>query len=140
MIIQALTEEHILNVCELEKECFDKPWSYNSVHESVKSGFCDFFVALEDSKVIGYCGMYINGDITNIAVAKNFRRKGVASSLLKTLLYNAKDKGVLTIYLEVRVNNLNAINLYEKHNFKRVGLRKKYYDDGEDALIYTLEV
>ena len=72
----------------IDAECFSEPWS--------ESGFADFLsgdsvvcaVAEEDGQVVGYAGMLVsfgNGDITNIAVTAGYRRRGIASGLIRGL-------------------------------------------------------
>lgn len=68
-------------------------------------------------------------EIFEIAVRNNKKRMGLASELLKKL---PQDKDVL---LEVNENNTAAINLYKKHNFKQIHVRKKYYNNNESAII-----
>ena len=58
--------------------------------------------------------------------------------MLEELIKIAKEKKLKDITLEVNVNNIPAINLYKKYNFKEVGIRKKYYNNSDDAIIMTL--
>lgn len=66
--------------------------------------------------------------------AKSDRRQGIGNSLVSEFITKADEVSVGRIHLEVRVTNENAISLYEKFGFAKMGLRKKYYADGEDAL------
>jgi len=76
----------------------------------------------------------------NIVVKKNKRNLGIGSLLLKYIIdYSEKNK-ISSITLEVNENNIPAIKLYEKYNFQKVGLRKKYYNNTDDALIMTLKL
>ena len=58
--------------------------------------------------------------------------------MLEELINIAKERKLKDITLEVNVNNIPAINLYKKYNFKEVGIRKKYYNNTDDAIIMTL--
>ncbi|MDE6707412.1 MAG: ribosomal protein S18-alanine N-acetyltransferase, partial [Oscillospiraceae bacterium] len=72
-------------------------------------------------------------DLTNIAVAPEFRNQGIASKLLKFLLQELKN---YHIFLEVRISNIPAIKLYQKFHFKQVGIRKRFYQNPiEDAIL-----
>ena len=51
-----------------------------------------------------------------------------------------KDYGVDEIFLEVRPTNSSAIKLYEKLGFENISVRKKYYSDGEDAMVFKLRI
>ena len=73
----------------------------------------------------------------NIVTKKDKREKGIGSALLQEIINFAKQKKAKTITLEVNENNKPAIKLYEKFNFKQVGLRKKYYNGIYDAILMT---
>jgi ribosomal-protein-alanine N-acetyltransferase len=78
-------------------------------------------------------------DIEDIVVDKEQRRAGIGSSLLKKVFEEAQTDGVKRVMLEVRESNLPAINLYRKFGFKDLSTRKKYYQDGENALVMEKE-
>lgn len=126
-------------VVEIEKEIFSIPWSLKSFQESLINKNTLYMVAVENEKVIGYAGMYISfeeGDISNVAVASNYRKRGVATKLLLEIIRRAHEKGVTDVTLEVRETNVGAIRLYEKLGFKEVGIRKNFYEKPiENALI-----
>lgn len=131
-------------VARLEKECFSSPWTANALEESAFRDDTLFLVAEKDAEVQGYIGAYISpdsADITNVAVFKKHRRQGVAQLLIMELIRLAKQKGVFSIILEVRVSNSPAIALYEGLGFKQVGTRRGFYTNPrEDAYIMTLEI
>ena len=78
--------------------------------------------------------------ITTIAVKKDWRGQGLGELLLAGAIDNAIKHGSRVVTLEVRISNNSAIPLYQKYGFRRVGTRKKYYNDnGEDAAIMTTE-
>ena len=80
-------------------------------------------------------------DIHNLAVDPRYRRRGVARSLLRSVVGDAKDRGVRRITLEVRKSNEAAQKLYQSLGFAEQGIRKGYYsDDGEDALAMALDL
>ena len=120
----------------IEKECFSAPWSEESFKTAENTRFYLYF---EGEKVVGYVGIYSvldEGYITNIAVLKGHRKKGVATALLKEL--TEKESALSFISLEVRESNAAAISLYTKFNFKKEGVRKAFYSNPkEDGLILT---
>ena len=133
--IQPMTKEDIDMVAHLEKDTFSSPWSYENLQESLNRDNYYFLVAKEDSMVVGYIGMYAildEGDITNIAVNKDFRRQGIGTMLLKERLWTAKKNNLVTVTLEVRVSNENAISLYKQQGFAIIGTRKKFYVKPEE--------
>lgn len=127
-------------IAELEKECFSDPWSADAVISSVKEGV-RFFLVEEEGVVLGYVGLQSvldEGYITNIAVTKTARGKGLAKALLSELDKVAAQLSLSFISLEVRVGNRAAISLYEKCGYENVGIRPNFYDNPrEDAIIMT---
>ena len=94
-----------------------------------------------NNKIIGFAGIWKSVDdvhITNIVTAKEYRNQNIGSLMLSKLIKMAEaEKDITSITLEVNSNNLPAQKLYEKFGFTVVGLRKKYYNNIDDALIYT---
>lgn len=80
------------------------------------------------------------GHITNIVTKLDKRGNKIASKMLEELISIASKENLKCVTLEVNVHNNIAIKLYEKYNFKQVGIRKKYYNNVDDALIMTLEL
>jgi [ribosomal protein S18]-alanine N-acetyltransferase len=79
--------------------------------------------------------------IDNLAVSKQYRRKGIGRSLLTSALKVAAGLGARSATLEVRSANSSALAFYEKENFRPVGLRKRYYaDPPDDALLLSREI
>lgn len=140
--IHNINSQYINQLVKLEKSCFSSPWSYKSFSESFNNSNYNFFAATINNKVIGYIGIYQiykQCYITNIAVYKEYRRKGVASKLLETVISFSKSSDFDFISLEVRESNIVAINLYEKLGFQKIGRRKNFYiKPQEDAFIFTL--
>lgn len=138
-----MDECHVEQIAELEKICFNDPWSVRSIAYELTNPLSTWFVAVEDSRVVGYIGSQAvmdEADIMNVAVDPAYRRTGVAQGLLDTLIGALKEKGVCCLFLEVRVSNESAINLYAKNDFLQVGRRPNYYHNPkEDALILRKE-
>ncbi len=80
-------------------------------------------------------------ELENLAVARAFRRQGIAKRLLDALFDRAKQIGSESIHLEVRESNAAARNLYEKAGFVHTGRRKAYYaSPSEDAVLYRKQL
>ena len=77
------------------------------------------------------------GDITNVVVHPDYRKRGIAYKMLTELLYRGEEKyGIEAYTLEVRESNIEAIRLYERLGFVREGIRKDFYEKPEEnALI-----
>ncbi len=158
-ILKNLDLEHVPAVVALEEKCFSKPWR----QEQCRAVFTQkhFFGLglwknIDNYKVVTpeqvlhqeYLASYISFyhvldemEILNIAVDPQFRQKGLGTYILGKSLEKAREKNIQKVFLEVRVGNAIARNLYEKFSFMEVGKRAKYYaDTGEDACIYALDL
>ena len=128
--VECLTFERIGEVVKLDELCFSQPWSAESF-----GMLCDGknvgFVALDTKgSVVGFGGMFVvldEGQITNIAVHPDFRRKGIGEKILSSLLEYAKENELVSISLEVREGNEAAKALYKKIGFEAAGIRKNFY-------------
>jgi len=142
MTVSLMTKKDVKAVALLEKECFLSPWTEETLLEETENPTAVFLVAKNNDKTVGYIGANnILGEvfITNIAVTKSFRRMGVASLLLKTLIEKCREEKAQYLTLEVRKSNISAINLYKKFDFSKAGERRDFYSNPtEDALLYTL--
>lgn len=129
-------------VAALERECFSEPWSENAITESAEAGTL-FFLFEEEGEILGYAGLQVvldEGYVTNIAVTKRARKRGIGSALTERIVSAGKERALRFVSLEVRASNAVAVSLYEKFGFKAVGVRKRFYaDPTEDAIIMTLE-
>ena len=143
MTITEMNATHVPQVAELEKICFADPWSEKSVASELDNRWALWLVAVEEERVVGYIGSQTSideTDVMNVAVHPDFRRRGIAESLIIRLVDELKMRGSHALMLEVRASNAPAIALYEKQGFGQVGCRKNYYrNPKEDALILRKE-
>jgi [ribosomal protein S18]-alanine N-acetyltransferase len=127
---------------EIERRCFSDPWSEASFREALISPWT-FGLAAQGSR--GVAGYLIareaagTGEILNLAVAPEFRRRGVGGALLHSGLAAFRRRNVTEVFLEVRESNHSARKLYAGHGFRPVGQRAAYYrNPREDALVLRL--
>lgn len=80
-----------------------------------------------------------NGHLVSIAVLKNYRRLGIATTLLSHSMKKIKKYKIDEYVLEVRISNFEATNLYKKFNFITHSIKEKYYRDGENAYYMTFK-
>ena len=123
----------------LEQVCFSDPWSAAGIRETIQYETARAFVAQESGRIVGYVMARISGqegEILDLAVPPDQRRRGIASSLLRAVVEALQSGGVREMYLEVRESNHPAIQLYRSQGFRPVGLRPRYYrNPPEDALV-----
>ena len=138
-----MTLEHVPQVAQLEKECFQDPWSEKSIAGELNNPLSLWVVAVDGLQVVGYVGSQSvmgEADMMNIAVSSQHRQKGIAQNLVQRLIEALLDKEVYSLTLEVRASNEPAKALYSKLGFRQVGRRPNYYrNPKEDALILRKE-
>ena len=135
MTFTEMKEIHVAQVAELEKLCFADPWSEKSIASELGNIWSYWIVALDGERVVGYIGSQSSADETdvmNVAVHPDYRRRGIAESLIESLIRELKNRGSHALMLEVRDSNAPAIVLYEKLGFQQVGLRKNYYHNPKE--------
>jgi ribosomal-protein-alanine N-acetyltransferase len=126
---------------EIERTSYPTPWSRSMfAGELAKpSSICLGAIDSENEELVGYLiiSRYVDAwHVMNIAVAPEYRRRGIARSLMERLFVVTARDARRGYTLEVRVSNEAAIRLYEELGFKTRGIRRGYYTDNrEDALI-----
>ncbi len=141
MKFEPLKYEHLQQMAEIEREAFDQPWTVNMFIPEVEDENAHYVVGVRGDEVICYGGFHKILDeahITNIAVKKDERGRGIGKLLMSELLSRAKMLGVKSVTLEVRSDNIPALNMYESFGFTVEGVRRKYYNNMYDALIMWL--
>jgi ribosomal-protein-alanine N-acetyltransferase len=136
---------HISDLDEIKKNLitdFDNFWNYEIFKEELANNNSSYLVLRYNNEIVCYGGIKFildEADIMNIVTRKDKRNMGFAKFILNELITMAKEENCKQITLEVNENNKPAIHLYEVFNFKQVGLRKKYYNGTDNAIIMTLE-
>lgn len=122
---------------------FDDFWNENILESELENENSYYIVAKENDDIVGFGGLWKSIDdihITNIVTKKNLRNKGIGNAILNELINQAKNFGYPIITLEVNENNIPAISLYKKFGFKEVGIRKRYYNNTDNAIIMNLDL
>ena len=145
-----LTLNEIDVVTELESETSENHWTKQQLSESISNPNNLSQILIVKSKIVGYIiamPSVDSADILNLAVHKDFKRKGYGSSLINHLLFELKKRQIKNLFLEVRMGNFAAISLYLSLGFKEVSIRKNYYTKNsnelyikEDGIIMCLEI
>ncbi len=133
-----MKKHHINGMVMLEEQCFNTGFAAKTFEKELENKIAIYFVAVKGDEILGYAGLWNvcgSAEIIEIAVHKESRRQGIASGLLSALANECIKQNVLEINLEVRESNNAARNLYKKHGFVENGLRKRYYDNTEDAIL-----
>ena len=144
MEILKMNLEDVEEVESILLEEFDDFWSSNILKEEIKNETRSFIVAKENKKILGFAGISVaSGEIVelmNIVVKKNKRRCGIGKKLLEEIIKISCKTNLKILELEVRSTNFSAIKLYESFGFEKIGVRKKYYQMKDDAIIMSLKL
>lgn len=135
-MITLLNSSHIDEIAVLERAVFDHFWTEEQIREHLDSGNPVFGDIDDSGKIRGILivtSLLGEWEIFRIAVAPEFRRMGIAKTLLTEL--DVRCNSDERIFLEVRVGNIPAQELYRSCGYEECGKRKKYYSDGEDAVL-----
>lgn len=130
-------------VYNLEMELFPNPWPRSFFENDLRLEGSIALVVENQSTIIGFTLSSCENDkihVTNIAVSKEYQRKGIASWLMRQVEKIALQRHCSYAYLEVRTNNVAAINLYLNLGYDISYTRKHYYIDGDDAYVMTKEL
>ena len=141
--IQKMKKEHLEQIQDILLTDFDEFWNAGVLKNELENPLSEYIVALEEKEVVGYAGIWQpddEGHVTNIVTKKDKRGNKIGTLMLEEIINIAKNKNMKSITLEVNVNNNIAINLYKKYDFKEVGIRPKYYNNADDAIIMTKEI
>jgi ribosomal-protein-alanine N-acetyltransferase len=129
------------NIFKVESKSYDNPWTIGILRDCLVNHY-DFYKAEYNNNLIGYIIAKISiheTHILNLTISEDYRNRGIATELLEMIFSKCYIVNSLNIFLETRVNNTPAIKLYEKHNFRRISIRKNYYqtsDGKQDAIIF----
>ncbi|WP_229051819.1 ribosomal protein S18-alanine N-acetyltransferase [Aeromicrobium sp. Leaf350] len=138
VVVRAATQDDVPVLAELERACFDDPWSASSVASEVASVERHVRLAVEGETAVGWSSTLVvaeTADLLRVAVRPASRRRGVARVLVEELLRTAADAGAERILLEVAADNTGAQALYGGLGFREIHRRRAYYADGGDALV-----
>ena len=136
--IEQMNIEDLLKISQILYSDFDNFWTVETFKQELENPNTYYVVAKIDSEIVGFGGIYqiLNEMQLNYIVTKKEKRNlGIASQILDNLISFANNKNIEYITLEVNEKNTNAIKLYEKFGFKQIGLRKKYYNNIDNAIL-----
>jgi len=141
---RAMTVQDLDAVLAIEARSYGWPWSRGNFIDTLAAGHIAEILEDRDAGVLGYVVAMTGVDelhLLNVTVAPEQRGRGHGSALLAAVVAHARDRGLATLWLEVRQGNTRARSLYARRGFAEVGLRRGYDPaDGrrEDAIVMRL--
>ena len=145
VVIRQAEEADLLSVFRIERAVFAQPWPFSAFEQFM--GESAFLVAAAGDSVVGYVVADVTpnygrdiGHVKDLAVHPDVRRNGLGGRLLERAMFELAFTGAALVKLEVRETNEPAIELYESFGFEPLRRVRRYYEDGEDALVMALDV
>tara|TARA_B100001758_G_scaffold194603_1_gene172120 strand:+ start:835 stop:1329 length:495 start_codon:yes stop_codon:yes gene_type:complete len=135
-------EQDIDIALDIERESNPFPWTVRNFKDCIEKGYYSL-VLKEGMKVIGFAILSVSTEeshLLNIGLTASKRGQGLGKELLEKIIMAAEVMGSKKIFLEVRISNVIAIDLYKTSGFKEIGLRKNYYrtkEGREDAILMS---
>lgn len=136
--IRPMTADDLDAVLAIEQASFPAPWNSDHFLHEITSPLSFPFIAEYSGLIVGYVclmSLFEEAQILDIAVTPEQRGRGVARMLMDHAISVAREKGAELLTLEVRASNTAAITLYERFGFVRTGVRSKYYEGVDDAVL-----
>jgi ribosomal-protein-alanine N-acetyltransferase len=143
---EPLTEARLDELLLIEHAAYRHPWSRGNFTDSLRAGYqAQMLVA--DGTILGYFVAMKGVDevhLLNITVAPRYQGQGWSRVMLDALAIWSRAQGAQWLWLEVRVSNARALQIYERHGYRRVGERKGYYPAAngqrEDAVVMSFKL
>ena len=135
---KVLHAQDLASVVAIEKKSYDHPWSFESFGQILSQKHFYGWGLFEQMSLKGYAMYSVVADemnLVNFAIDPLSRGQGYGAFLLTHILHEAALLGAKQSFLEVRVDNKEALGLYAKHGYVCKGRRIKYYSDGKDAFV-----
>jgi [ribosomal protein S18]-alanine N-acetyltransferase len=125
-------------LCAIDRLCYEPALAYSRrvMRAYLDAPGADCVVAESQPGIAGFCitsHHASQGYIVTIDVLDEFRRQGVGTILLREAEKHLVEHGVGTTALDTATDNLSAIAFWEKHGYRKIGVRKGYYPNGRDA-------
>ena len=142
MKIVNLDKSYLGQICGLYANGFEDGWNLNMLSSAFDTGRFCVYGAFDGDSLVGAVSVSVamdEADLESIFVLENYRHQKIATLLFDNMQNLLLSKGIKKIFLEVRKSNTPAKTFYLKSGFSEISVRKKYYPDGEDALILVKE-
>lgn len=137
-----MTLGDVPEIMQIEESIYSHPWTEGIFGDCIRVGY-PCWVYRENNEILAYGLVSVAANeahILNLCVSPHAQGRGLGKRMLHKLMQLAEARDADCIFLEVRVSNTIAQNLYEQEGFNHIGVRKAYYPSSEgreDALVYA---
>lgn len=137
-----MTLDDVPEIMQIEESIYSHPWTEGIFGDCIRVGY-PCWVYRENNEILAYGLVSVAANeahILNLCVSPHAQGRGLGKRMLHKLMQLAEARDADCVFLEVRVSNNIAQNLYEQEGFNHIGVRKAYYPSSEgreDALVYA---
>lgn len=145
IVIRRMQQEDVDGVMAIENVVCEFPWTNSIFGDCIKVGY-GCWVLEDETTIAGYGLVSVSAEeahILNVCIKPEYQRKGLGMRIMKHLIKQSRYAKAASVYLEVRVSNHGAYDLYRKLGFQQISERKDYYPakgGREDALVLSLNL
>ena len=142
---RVMVEKDLDTIIAIEESVYPFPWTRGIFFDCLNIGYLCWLLEV-DGKIVAYAVMSVavgEAHLLTIVVSKENQGKGYGKMMLNEMIQHAVSDNAGTMYLEVRISNKSAIQLYHQRGFNELGIRNNYYPaeiGREDALILALDL
>ena len=141
--LRRMLPEDLDEVLAIQADLGFQHWSRKAFLAELEDSSHSLTYVLKRGTIQGYMVLKVVADeaeLCTIAVRSVLQRRGLASELFAAGKVELAGRHVSKVFLEVRRSNEAARSMYAKLGFGETGVRRRYYADGEDAVLMMLEV
>ena len=141
---EPMGESDLEPVIEIERRVYAFPWTPQNFRDSLRAGY-SCWACWGGEGLLGYAVLMLaagEAHLLNLTIDSPYQKRGHGSRLLRHLVGTARDYGAHVLFLEVRPSNAAGLELYARHGFRRIGVRRDYYPapgGRENALVLAME-
>jgi len=131
-------------IAQIESEIYPFPWTRGNFQDALSAGYSAWMLTGYRREIMAYSIVMIAIDeahLLNLSVARRYQRCGYGWRTLEWMAQRARDYGARSMLLEVRPSNQDALRLYARYGFARIGVRRGYYPalgGREDAIVMRI--
>ncbi|HZN47546.1 MAG TPA: ribosomal protein S18-alanine N-acetyltransferase [Ramlibacter sp.] len=143
---EPMTESRLGEVVAIERRAYAHPWTRGNFSDSLRSGYQAQLLCADDDVIMGYFVAMQGVDevhLLNITVDPQFQGQGWGRVMLDALALWSRAQRAQWLWLEVRISNVRAQQVYLRYGYRRVGERKNYYpavQGREDAIVMSYKL
>ena len=137
MDIRVINSKNSKSCYELDLKTI-KHWNQNQWKNELEKDYITGIGIYLNNSILGVCvfhKIHDEAEIRYLSVDPNYKRRGLGKKLIYNIFQECKDENIKKIFLEVSIKNKQALSFYDYLGFETIGIRKKYYKDGSDALL-----